>query len=99
MDQLDLGFVFMSRVIDSRSGDKHGDSDGTLFQSDGKTLILCRWHLHVFPLFIKPTGRGEFIFKELALEGVHDVDHALLFLASQIQKEHCIEHLLVLLWY
>ena len=24
---LDLDFIFMFRVIDSRSGDKHGDSD------------------------------------------------------------------------
>ena len=39
---LDLDFIFMFRVIDLRSGDKDGDSDGTLFQSDGKTLSVCR---------------------------------------------------------
>ena len=30
----------MLRVIDLRSGDKDGDSDGTIFQSDGKTLSV-----------------------------------------------------------
>ena len=51
-----------------------GDSDGTLFQSEGKTLCVCRMAFaeQVFPLVIKPTGTGEFIFKELALEGVED---------------------------
>ena len=68
----------------------------------------------MFHLFIKPSGRGEFVFKELVLEGADDrfrstsrssgvfkersislVDHASLFLASQIQKEHSIEHLLI----
>ena len=39
---LDLDLIFMLRVIDLRSGDKDGDSDGTLFQSDGKTLSVCR---------------------------------------------------------
>ena len=39
---LDLDFIFMFRVIDLRSGDKDGNSDGTLFQSDGKTLSVCR---------------------------------------------------------
>ena len=39
---LDLDFIFMLRVIDLRTGDKDGDSDGTLFQSDGKTLSVCR---------------------------------------------------------
>ena len=39
---LDLDFIFMFRVIDLRSGDKTGDSDGTLFQRDGKTLSVCR---------------------------------------------------------
>ena len=39
---LDLDFIFMFRVIDLRSGDKDGDFDGTLFQSDGKTLSVCR---------------------------------------------------------
>ena len=38
----DLDFIFMFRVIDLRIGDKDGDSDGTLFQSDGKTLGVCR---------------------------------------------------------
>ena len=51
-----------------------GDSDGTLYQSEGKTLSVCRMAFaeQVFPSFIRPTGRGEFIFKELALEGVDD---------------------------
>ena len=68
----------------------------------------------MFHLFIKPTGRGEFVFKEVALEGADDrfwstsrssgvfkessislVDHALLFRASHIEKEHSIEHLLI----
>ena len=35
---LDLDFIFMFRVIDLRSGDKDGDSDGNLFQSDGKSV-------------------------------------------------------------
>ena len=39
---LDLDFIFMFRVIDLRSGDKDGDSDGTLFQSDGKTVSVWR---------------------------------------------------------
>ena len=39
---LDLDFIFMFRVIDLRSGDKDGDSDGTLSQSDGKILSVCR---------------------------------------------------------
>ena len=39
---LDLDFIFMFRVTDLRSADKDGDSDGTLFQSDGKTLSVCR---------------------------------------------------------
>ena len=39
---LDLDFIFVFRVIDSRSWDKNDDSDGTLFQSDGKTLIVHR---------------------------------------------------------
>ena len=39
---LDLNFFFMFRVVDLKSGDKDGDSDGTLFQSDGKTLSVCR---------------------------------------------------------
>ena len=36
----DLDYIFMFRVIHLRSGDKNGDSDGTLFQSDGKTQCL-----------------------------------------------------------
>ena len=69
---LELDFIFMFRVIDLRSGDKDGDSDGTLFQTDGKTLSVCRMAFakQVFPLFIKSSGRGELIFKERALEGV-----------------------------
>ena len=39
---LDLDFIFMFRVIDLRSGDKDGNSDGTLFQSDSKILSVCR---------------------------------------------------------
>ena len=39
---LDLDFIFLFRVIDLRSGDKDGDSDTTLFQSDEKTLNVCR---------------------------------------------------------
>ena len=39
---LDLDFIFMFRVIDLRSGNKDGDSDGTLLRSDGKTLGFCR---------------------------------------------------------
>ena len=37
---LDLDFIFMFRVTDLRSADKDGDSDSTLFQSDGKTQCL-----------------------------------------------------------
>ena len=45
-----------------------------IIQSDGKTLSACRiaFAQQVFPLFIKPSGREELIFKELALEGVDD---------------------------
>ena len=39
---LDLDFIFMFRVIDLRSGNQDGDSDGTLFQNDRKTLSVCR---------------------------------------------------------
>ena len=39
---LELDFIFMFRVIDLRSGDKDGDSDGILLRSDGKTLGFCR---------------------------------------------------------
>ena len=68
---LDLDFIFMLRVIDLRNGDKDGGSHGTLFQNDGQSLSVCRMAFaqQVFHLFIKPTGRGAFIFKELALEG------------------------------
>lgn len=38
---LDLDFLSMFRVIDSRNGDKDDDSVGTLFQSDGKTRSAC----------------------------------------------------------
>ena len=41
-DFLDLDFIFMFGVIDLRSGDKDGDSDGPPFQSDGKILSVCR---------------------------------------------------------
>ena len=56
---LDLDFIFMLRVIDLRSRNKDGDSDVTLFQSDGKTVSVCRMPFtkQVFPLFIKPTER------------------------------------------
>ena len=37
-----LDFISMLRIIDLRSGDKYGDSDGTLFQSSGKTLSVWR---------------------------------------------------------
>ena len=45
-----------------------------IIQSDGKTLSACRiaFAQQVFPLFIKPSGREELIFKELVLEGVDD---------------------------
>ena len=39
---LDLNFIFMLRVINLRSGDKDGDSDGTLLQRDRKILSVCR---------------------------------------------------------
>ena len=57
---LDLDyFIFMLRVIDLRSRNKDGDSDGALFQSDGKTLRVYRMAFtkQVFPLLIKPTER------------------------------------------
>ena len=38
----DLDFTFMFRVINLRSGDKCGDFDGSLFESNGKTLSVCR---------------------------------------------------------
>ena len=42
---LDLDFIFMFRVIDWKSGDKNCDSDGTLFQSDGKRhSVSAGWH-------------------------------------------------------
>ena len=39
---LDLNFLSMFRVIDLRNGDEDDESDGTLFQSDGKTLSVYR---------------------------------------------------------
>ena len=39
---LDLDFIFMSRVTNFKSGDKDDDFDGTLLQSDSKTLSACR---------------------------------------------------------
>ena len=39
---LDLYFIFMFTVTDFRSVDKDDDSDGTLFQSDSKTLSAHR---------------------------------------------------------
>ena len=39
---IDQDFIFMFRAIDLRSGDKVGDSGGTLFQSDGNILSVCR---------------------------------------------------------
>ena len=52
---LDRDFVFMFRVIDLRSGDKDGDFDGTLFQSEGKTFSVCRMAFaeQVFPSIYK----------------------------------------------
>ena len=45
-DFLDLDFIFMFRVIDWKSGDKDGDSDGTLFQTNGERhSVSARWHL------------------------------------------------------
>ena len=38
---LGLDFLVMFRVIDFRSQDIDDDSDGTLIQSDGKTLSAC----------------------------------------------------------
>ena len=38
---LDLDFIFIFRVTDFKSGNKY-DSDGTVFQSDGKTLSACK---------------------------------------------------------
>ena len=70
---LDLDFIFIFRGIDLRNGAKDGDSDGTLFQSDGKTFtVFGGKHLRDKGslYFKKSTGRGELIFNELALEGV-----------------------------
>ena len=39
---LDWDFIFIFRVIELRSGDKEGDSDSALFQSNKKTLSVCR---------------------------------------------------------
>ena len=39
---LERDFIFIFQVIDFRSGNKDDDSDGTLIQSDGKTLNGCR---------------------------------------------------------
>ena len=39
---LDLDFIFLFRVIDFKSGDKNDGSDGTPFQSDGKTFSACK---------------------------------------------------------
>ena len=38
---LDLDFLFMFRVFNSKSEGKDNDSVGTLFQSDGKTRNAC----------------------------------------------------------
>ena len=37
---LEMDFIFLFRVIHLRNGDKDGDSDGSLFLSDGKTLSV-----------------------------------------------------------
>ena len=62
----------MFKVTDFRKGDKDDGSDGTLIQSNGKTLSACRMAFaqQVFPLFIKPTRRGGLGFKEFVLEVV-----------------------------
>ena len=39
---LDFLFIFLIKVTDFKSGDKDDDSDGTPFQSDGKTLSAYR---------------------------------------------------------
>ena len=63
---LDLNFLSMFRVIDLRNGDEDDDSDGTLFQSDGKTLSVYRMAFAKQTLFIKSTE----ILKKSALKEV-----------------------------
>ena len=41
-----LDFIFIFRIIDFKSGNKDYDSDGTLFQSDGKSPVCAGWHLY-----------------------------------------------------
>ena len=62
----DLNFLSMFRVIDLRNGDEDDDSDGTLFQSDGKTLSVYRMAFAKQTLFIKSTE----ILKKSALKEV-----------------------------
>ena len=38
-------FIFMFRVIDFKSREGDDDSDGALFQNDGKKLSTCRMTL------------------------------------------------------
>ena len=56
----------MFRVIDLRNGDENDDSDGTLFQSNGKTLSVYRMAFAKQTLFIKSTE----ILKKSALKEV-----------------------------
>ena len=112
---LDLDFIFMFRVNDLRSGITMV-TDGTLSQSNGKTLNVCRMAFAVtsVPFIYKASwrrwinfrricfGKGwcrilvnKWIFWVFKERSVYLVDHALLFLASQIQKKHSIELLLI----
>ena len=63
---LDLNFFSMFRIIDLRNGDENDDSDGTLFQSNGKTLSVYRMAFAKQTLFIKSTE----ILKKSALKEV-----------------------------
>ena len=62
----------MFKVIAFISGDKDDDSDGTLIQSNSKTLSVCRMAFaqQVLPLFINAGGRDGLGFKEIVLEVV-----------------------------
>ena len=63
---LDLNFLSMFRVIDLRNRDEDDESDGTLFQSDGKTLSVFSMAFAKQTLFIKSTE----ILKKSALKEV-----------------------------
>ena len=59
IDLLEFFLTAILRLTACNTRDKRFDSKGTLFQSKGKTLKICKIELawQVLPLFMRPTGQ------------------------------------------